>query len=212
MHTDTTAVRRRPLAHGHWIAAVIGALLVAVIAFAANACESLEGGPVRSEAEYRERVARTKEAGMAAVRALTPAPREAAEPQGRTLDAIAQTGTSTSCADDFGFDGDGETRDEPIFYWELTFSGPGDYRAAVGRLRRDWKRQGLTVRDIPAPGRGERGAGLPGVTTTDDHGTELSLHPDWYSGKPVLRADGGCIRHTYSYSPGASSSSSSASS
>ncbi|WP_316750083.1 hypothetical protein [Streptomyces herbicida] len=197
MHTDASATSPRPFLHGYRTITLIGAFLVAVIGFGAYACQSLEGGPVRSDAEYRERVAQTKQAGMAAVRALAPAPEEAAEPPGRTLDDIAQTGSSTSCVDDFGVDDGGVTRDEPIFFWELTFAGHGDYLAAVDDLRREWKRRGLTVKDVPAPGKGEPGAGLPGLTTTDEQGVEVSFRPDWYSGKPVVRADGGCMRHGY---------------
>ncbi|MEU5599068.1 hypothetical protein [Streptomyces sp. NPDC020298] len=195
MQTDTPAASPRPFLHGYRTITLIGAFFVAIIGFGAYACESLEGGPVRSDAEYRERVAQTKEAGQRTVRALTPAPDEASEPPGRTLDDIAETDGSTSCVDDLGVDDNGVTRDEPIYHWGLTFAGPDDYLAAVGRLRRQWKRQGLTVKDVPAPGKGEPGAGLPGVTATDDQGIELSLRPDWYSGKPVVRADGGCVRH-----------------
>ncbi|MFF4017758.1 hypothetical protein [Streptomyces sp. NPDC001843] len=195
MQTDAPATSTRPLPHGSRAITLISVSLAAVIGFGAYSCQSLAGGPVRSDAEYRERVAQTKEAGQRTVRALTPAPEEASEPPGRTLDETAETDGSTSCVDDLGVDDDGVTRDEPVYHWELTFTGTDDYRAAVGHLRRQWKRQGLTVKDVPAPGKGEPGAGLPGVTATDDQGIELSFRPDWYSGKPVVRADGGCVRH-----------------
>lgn len=42
---------------------------------------------------------------------------------------------------------------------------------------------------------GEPGAGLRGISAADDNGIELSLIPDWYSGKLILRANGGCVRH-----------------
>ncbi|MFD7442644.1 hypothetical protein [Streptomyces sp. NPDC059909] len=51
------------------------------------------------------------------------------------------------------------------------------------------------MEDVPAPGQGEPGAGLPGVRATDDHGIELSLRPGRYSGEATLVADGGCVRH-----------------
>ncbi|MGW7383479.1 hypothetical protein [Streptomyces sp. NPDC054794] len=198
MHTDSSAATSpRPPLHGYRAITLISVFFLAVIGFGAYACQSLEGGPVRSDVEYRARVAQTKKAGMEAVRSLTPAPEEAAEPPGRTLDDIAQKDSSTSCVDDFGVDDTGVTRDEPIFSWELSFTGRSDYLAAVDHLRREWKRQGLTVKDVPAPGKGEPGAGLPGITATDDQGIELALRPDWYSGDPVVRADGGCMRHSY---------------
>lgn len=198
MHTDSSAATSpRPFLYGYRTITLIGVFFVTVIGFGAYACQSLEGGPVRSDVEYRVRVEQTKKAGMEAVRGLTPAPEEAAEPLGRTLEDIAQKDSSSSCVDDFGFDDAGVTRDEPIFSWELTFAGRSDYLAAVDHLRLEWKREGLTVKDVPAPGKGEPGAGLPGITTTDDQGVELSFRPDWYSGEPAVRADGGCLRHAY---------------
>lgn len=173
----------------------IGAFFVLVIAFGAYGCTSLEGGPVRSASEYRARVDASKGAGVRTVLALSPAP----DLGGHRPDELAQEEGSGSCVDDFGVDDGDVTRDRPIYSWDLDFADTAAYRAAVDHLRRTWRQQGLAVEDLPAPKQGEPGAGLPGITTTDKDGIELALRPDWYSGKPTVRADGGCIRHQGAY-------------
>ncbi|POX55399.1 hypothetical protein C3489_10115 [Streptomyces sp. Ru71] len=171
-------------------AAALGALFVTALAFGAYGCTSMEGGRVHSADEYRARVDATKEAGARTVLALSPAP----DLGGHWPDELAQEESSGSCVDD----GD-VTRDQPTYSWDLDFADPAAYRAAVDHLRRTWQEEGLTVKNVPAPKQGEPGAGLPGITTTDKAGIDLSLRPDWYSGKPTVRADGGCMRHHGAY-------------
>ncbi|GGL11992.1 hypothetical protein GCM10010094_86180 [Streptomyces flaveus] len=169
---------------------MLGVLLVALIAFGAYGYQSLAGGSVRSAAEYRERVAETRAAGERALSDLEPIPATS----GGSLDE-----TSSSCVDDFGFDDTGVIRDEPTYEWTLEFPSADAYHAAVEKLRATWTDRDLSVKRVPAPGPGESGAGLRGISTTDENGIELYLTPDWYSGEPVLRVTGGCIRHEYSY-------------
>ncbi|WP_411082790.1 hypothetical protein [Streptomyces sp. cmx-18-6] len=144
------------------------------------------GGRVMAESEFREHLRLTEEAGEDAVRRL-----------GMDPSSIVDTHemANSSCKDEFGADGDGVTRDQPRVTWAPHFESRAAYRAAVDTLREAWSAQDLTVEDIPAPGKGERGAGLPGVRTKGDHDVELSLRPDWYTGEPTLTADGGCVRH-----------------
>ncbi|MGV9891486.1 hypothetical protein [Streptomyces sp. NPDC003395] len=173
----------------------LGALFVAALALGAYGCTSMEGGRVHSAAEYRARVDATKEAGVRTVLALSPAP----DLGGHWPDELAREESSTSCVDDFGVDDGDVTRDQPLYSWDLDFADPAAYRAAVDHLRRTWQGQALSVKDLPAPQQGEPGAGLPGISTTDEDGIDLSLRPDWYSGKPTVRADGGCMRHEGAY-------------
>lgn len=170
--------------YGYRAMTLISAALVALLAFGAAACQSMEGGPVRSAAEYAERAAQTKRAGDQTLNGLTPAP---------VQKGAAEKQVSSSCADDFGFDDAGVTRDEAAYKWRMDFASRAAYRSAVDHLRASWTGRGLEVKDVA----GRPGVGLPGITTTDEDGVELSLVPDYYSGEPVVRADGGCVRHEY---------------
>ncbi|MER7112647.1 hypothetical protein [Streptomyces sp. NPDC000229] len=161
---------------------VVGGLMVLVAALT----QGCAGGRVMSETEFREHVRLTQKAGEDAVRRLGMDPSSIVD-QREMADS--------SCKDDFGFDSEGVSRDQPSITWAPDFANRAAYEAAVDSLREAWSAQGLTVKDVPAPGKGEPGAGLAGVRTTDDHGIELSLRPDWYSGEPTLVADGGCVRH-----------------
>ncbi|MEU9469275.1 hypothetical protein AB0D78_21965 [Streptomyces avermitilis] len=173
------------------LAAVLAALvLVALLAFGSQAWESFAGGPVRSTAQFGEHVMATRQAGEDVYDQLSPMPLN---------QAYAEKEGSTSCVDDLGFDGTGVTRDEPIYTWELDFASRRDYLAAVVHLKAGWSEEGRTVKDIPAPAEGERGHGLPGVSTTDEHGTELALRPDYFTGEPVIRAEGTCMRYHDEY-------------
>ncbi|MER5955111.1 hypothetical protein [Streptomyces longhuiensis] len=165
--------------------------LVAFIGFTAKACESFEGGPVRSASAFRLHIENTKQAGEDAYAQLSPASLTA---------PYAEKEDSTSCVDDFGFDEEGVTRDRPIYTWSPPFTSRADYRTVVANLKAAWQSQGRKVTDVRAPAKGEPGKGLPGITTKDDHGTELSLQPAYYSGNPEIRAEGTCIRHRDEYS------------
>ncbi|MER6344497.1 hypothetical protein ACWC10_09390 [Streptomyces sp. NPDC001595] len=174
--------------------AVLGVVLVALLGLGASACQSVAVGPVLSAAEYRERVAGTEAAGERALGDLEPVP---VETGGGFLEEA-----NGSCVDDFGFDETGVTRDEPTYEWALEFADRDAYLAAVENLHRLWSERGYDVERVePQPD-----VDLPGVTATDDDGVELTLAPDWYTGKPVLRADGGCVRHEYSFADEESSS------
>ncbi|MEU2587881.1 hypothetical protein ABZ612_34280 [Streptomyces avermitilis] len=173
------------------LAAVLAALvLIALLAFLAHAWESFEGGPVRSTAQFSEHVMATRQAGEDVYDQLSPIPLN---------QAYAEKEGSSSCVDDLGFDDTGVSRDEPIYTWHLDFTSRRDYLAAVVHLKADWTREGRTVKDIPAPAAGERGHGLPGISTTDDNGTELALRPDYFTGEPVIRAEGTCMRYHDEY-------------
>ncbi|MEV5338523.1 hypothetical protein AB0K93_08545 [Streptomyces sp. NPDC052676] len=166
--------------------ALLGIAFVLLIAFGASACQSFAGGPVLSAAEYRERVSAAEAAGEETLRELTPAPTAS----GGVLDEV-----SGSCTDDFGFDDTGVTRDEPTYEWSLEFADRDAYLRAVEDLRRTWTERGLDVRSVEP----DEDSRLPGVATTTDDGVHLTLAPDWYSDQPVLRANGGCIRHEYGF-------------
>ncbi|RVU24473.1 hypothetical protein EOT10_15830 [Streptomyces antnestii] len=180
--TPTSPAKPRLFTRGQLTATVMAVLLVALLGFTAKACESVEGGQVRSTAEFKERVKATQQAGEDTYTALAPAPLQ--EP-------YAHKEGSTSCVDDFGFDDAGVTRDQPIYTWGVEFDDRDGYLTALANLKADWKEQGRTVRDI-APQ-----AGLPGISTTDAHGTQLTLAPDYYTNKPVIRAEGTCMRYHY---------------
>ncbi|MEU1458833.1 hypothetical protein [Streptomyces avermitilis] len=174
-----------------WLAAVLAALvLIALLAFLAHAWESFEGGPVRSTAQFSEHVMATRQAGENVYDQLSPIPLN---------QAYAEREGSSSCVDDLGFDDTGVSRSEPIYTWHLDFTSRRDYLAAVDHLKADWTKEGRTVKDIPAPAAGERGHGLPGISTTDDNGTELALRPEYFTGEPVIRAEGTCMRYHDEY-------------
>ncbi|MEU6992142.1 hypothetical protein ABZ953_15960 [Streptomyces sp. NPDC046465] len=162
-------------------------LTVAVLLLTALAtgCASL-AGPAESESAFREHMRDTQRAGEDAVRILGVDPDSVIDDK-RMANA--------SCKDDLGADPDGVTRDQPTVTWAPDFASRAAYATAVDTLRKEWSGQELTVKDIPAPKKGEPGAGLPGVRTTTDRGIELSLRPDWYTGEVTLTADGGCVRH-----------------
>ncbi|MFJ6700020.1 hypothetical protein ACIQM4_28770 [Streptomyces sp. NPDC091272] len=178
------SVRRRR--RGLLALIVCGVMTVFLLAAAAKAFASLAGFQVLSELEFRAHMDHTQEAGENTVRQL-----------GLDPDSVVDTKemASSSCVDDFGMDSGDVTRDQPTLTWTPVFADRAAYVAAVRVLREDWSAKGLTVHDVPAPAQGEPGAGLPGVRATDDHGVDLSMRPDWYSGEPVIRADGGCVRH-----------------
>lgn len=195
--TDTTNAPKesvgegqRVISRGHVVTIVATLVMVALLALTARACESFQGGPVRSAAELSRHVTTTQQTGEDVYAQLSPSPLGA---------PWAEKGASTSCVDDFGFDDIGETRDQPVYTWEVDFTDRRDYLTAVKRLRADWKEQGRTVRDEPAPDANDPGHGLPGIRTTDDHGAEISLGPDFYSGKPTLRVEGTCMRYHGEY-------------
>ncbi|MCX4547084.1 hypothetical protein [Streptomyces sp. NBC_01565] len=144
------------------------------------------GSRVMSETEFHEHLRLTQEVGEDAVRRLGMDP-------SATVDRREMA--NASCKDDLGTDSEGVTRDQPSITWAPDFASRAAYEAAVDTLRGAWSAQGLTVEDVPAPGSGEPGAGLPGVRTTSAHDIELSLRPDRYSGEPTVHADGGCVRH-----------------
>ncbi|MFI1203569.1 hypothetical protein ACH4VR_29755 [Streptomyces sp. NPDC020883] len=170
-------------------------LIIAGLVILAQGYESLEGGSVRSAADYTQHAAATKEAGERAIRQLMPAPYLAGTLPGATLeDTVRFDDSSSSCVDDFGTDHDGVTRNQPTYSWKLGFDSPRDYLAAISHLRARWVKRGIPVKDIPAPKKGTPGAGLPGISATEG-GIELSFGPEWATGALTMRADGGCIRH-----------------
>lgn len=191
MMTSPTPVPPRP---GHArrrqyrVLALVISGVVTVLLFGAlvKSCESVAGGPVLSETAFREYLRHTQEAGEDAVRLLGIDP-------GSVIDHKEMA--DASCKDDLVTDADAVTRDQPSVTWVPDFASRAAYTAAVATLREKWSAQGWKVKDIPPPAQGEPGAGLPGVRAMNDRGIELSLRPDWYSGKPTLIADGGCVRH-----------------
>ncbi|MET9093404.1 hypothetical protein ABZX72_15070 [Streptomyces cyaneofuscatus] len=169
--------------HRHRARALIASGVALLLGALTQGCAS---GRVMAESEFREHMRLTEEAGEEAVRRLGMDPSSIVD--GHEM-------ANASCKDEFGSDGDGVTRDQPRVTWAPRFESGAAYRAAVATLRAAWSEQGLTVEDIPAPGKGERGAGLPGVRAEGEHDVDLSLRPDRYSGEPTLTADGGCVRH-----------------
>ncbi|MET7697006.1 hypothetical protein [Streptomyces sp. NPDC005485] len=180
----------RVFGRGQIVAVAVALAFVVLFALAAKGCESIEGGRVRSTEEFRVYVRDTTRTGEEAYYQLTPTPTGA---------PYAEKEGSSSCVDDFGFDDNGVTRDQPIFTWDLRFASTGDYRTAVKGLKATWKKQGHKVKDLPAPAPGEPGHGLPGITTTLDDGIEVTVHPGYYSGKPELRVEGACTRYDDTY-------------
>ncbi|MFF8831503.1 hypothetical protein [Streptomyces sp. NPDC015131] len=164
----------------------VGTAIVLALAALARGCTAWEGGKILSETAFREHLRHTESAGEDAVRRLGLDPGSVYA--GREM-------ANASCKDDFGVDEGDVTRDRPTVEWSLDHVDRADYLAAVATLREEWRARGHTVKDVPAPPRGEPGAGLPGVRTTDDRGIALWLAPDHYSGVPSLVADGGCVRH-----------------
>ncbi|WP_186779823.1 hypothetical protein [Streptomyces salinarius] len=158
---------------------VLGVALVALLGLTAKACETVQGGPVHSTEELRDHVRATTRAGEDAYRALSPAPLN---------QPYASRQGSASCVDDFGFDDTGVSRGEPIFTWDLDFASDDDYRAALASLRATWREDGRTVEKVDN-----------GITATLDDGIRVTLHLDYYGGKPELRAEGTCMRYRHDY-------------
>ncbi|MFD9902746.1 hypothetical protein [Streptomyces sp. NPDC059063] len=171
----------------------LGIVAVMAVVAAFQVWDSMTGGPIRSAAEYENRVTETKAAGKRAIRQLTPAPRLTGTLPGATLDDTAEKEDSTSCVDDFGVDDAATARDQPLYSWDLTFHDRDAYLKAMKGLRKAWTARGLSVQAVPSREKGEPGHGLPGIKTTDD-GIDVYFGPDYYSDKPVVRADGGCVR------------------
>ncbi|NEE22936.1 hypothetical protein G3M58_92855 [Streptomyces sp. SID7499] len=158
---------------------VLGVSLVALLGLTAKACETIQGGPVHSTEEFRDHVRATARAGEDAYRALSPAPAKA---------PYASRQDSSSCTDDIGFDDTGVSRDEPTFTWDLDFTSDEDYRTALTSLRNTWRAEGRTVEKVET-----------GIATTLDDGIRITLHRDYYDGKPELRAQGSCMRYRHNY-------------
>ncbi|MFI1258153.1 hypothetical protein ACH4U6_30815 [Streptomyces netropsis] len=185
-----TATVSRKVVVRRWL---IGLAAVGVIGWTCSAVsdyfENLQGGPVRSAADYRKQDIKTREAGRRAVGELRPGAADA---------NLESEEDSTSCADDLGYDRDGVTREQPRYEWDLRYSGKADYLADLGKLRTTWEHRGWKTHDIPPPETTNRERPLPdwpGIRTTDDDGIAIRVSVDWYSGKPTLSTDGGCIRY-----------------
>ncbi|MEV4924811.1 hypothetical protein [Streptomyces roseoverticillatus] len=172
---------------------LIGVAAVATVSWACSAVsdffENLGGGPVRSAADYRKQDINTREAGRGIISDLRPGAGD--------RDRMHEEG-STSCVDDLGFDDNGVTRKQPHYTWGLHYSGEADYLADLAKLRAVWEHRGWKTEDQPAtePLNPDRPTPRwPGIRTTDDHGVAIAIRIDWYTGKPTLSADGGCIRY-----------------
>ncbi|GAA2915429.1 hypothetical protein GCM10020221_08950 [Streptomyces thioluteus] len=187
--TPTTGVSRKVVVR-RWLLclAAVGAIFWACSAVS-DFFENLGGGPVRSAADYRMRDIKTREAGRQAVGGLRPGAGDA---------SWMQEEGSTSCVDDLGFDRDGVRREQPHYKWKLQYSGKADYLTDLGRLRAEWQRRGWKTEDTSAPETLNPQHPIPqwpGIRTTDDHGVVIAIGIDWYTGKPVLSTDGGCVRY-----------------
>ncbi|MBH1938862.1 hypothetical protein I5Q34_32165 [Streptomyces sp. AV19] len=187
--TPTAGVSRKVVVR-RWL---IGLAAAAAIFWACSAVsgffENLGGGPIRSAADYREQDIKTREAGRRAIGGLRPGAGNA--------DWMTEEG-STSCVDDLGFDGDDVSRKQPRYEWNLRYAGKAEYLADLGRLRAAWGRRGWKTEDKPAPepvNPDRPTLRWPGIRTTDDHGVTVAVGIDRYTGKPVLSADGGCVRY-----------------
>ncbi|MFI2078311.1 hypothetical protein [Streptomyces triculaminicus] len=187
--TPTPGVSRKVVVR-RWVigiatAGVVGWGLWAVSDF----LENLGGGPVRSAADFRKQDIRTREAGRQTIGDLRPG-------VGRA-DWMREVG-STSCVDDLGFDGDGVTRKQPGYTWELRYATEAGYRADLDKLRAAWEHRGWKTDDKPPHeplNSQDRTPRWPGITTTDDHGVTITMGVDEYTGKPGLWTDGGCVRY-----------------
>ncbi|MER5784352.1 hypothetical protein ABT104_21930 [Streptomyces mobaraensis] len=202
--TDTPAGEAaRPAATWPWFAALAALALIcwgftAVTGF----FEDLGGGPVRSAADYRTQDIRTRAAGKAVIAGLRPGDHDA---PGR----MRREGSS-SCVDDLGFDGDGVTRDELHYTWDLEYAHEADYLADLDKVRATWRRHGWKVEETPesteeVAGRRERHP--PSISTVADHGITLSMYTDWFTKKPTVSANGGCVRYRTGRGVGARESS-----
>ncbi|MBC2878150.1 MULTISPECIES: hypothetical protein [Streptomyces] len=186
--TPTAEVSRRTVVRRWLVLAAAAALLFWACTAVSGFFENLNGGPVRTAADYRTQDIRTREAGKAAVAGLRPGDADA---PGRMSKE-----SSTSCVDDLGADGDGVTRDQPRYAWSLDYTRKADYLAGLDRLRTSWRRHGWKVEEVPDPGDADRPTPRwPEIRTVADHGITLSMGTNWYTNKPVLSADGGCVRY-----------------
>lgn len=200
---DVGAIVPKAPAQSGWRSAR-GAVLIAVgimlpLVLFAYACESIAGGPIKSAAAYRDYATATKLAGVRTVSRIRPRPHLAGAMPGATPQDTASEDESSSCKDDLGFDNEDVTRDQPVYSWDLSFTNRMAYLKALGDLRRQWKKAGLTVREIPAPGKSEPDRGIPGISMTQD-GRVHSFRLDHFSGTPVVKVEGDCIRHKTDFS------------
>ncbi|MEV5879683.1 hypothetical protein AB0L75_36820 [Streptomyces sp. NPDC052101] len=180
-----TAFRRRFRGQG---LSVAGAAVVFLLVGSVTGCAAMEGGPVRSEAQFLEHVRDTEAAGEDTVLFLGSYPDHVFV--GRSTD-------SASCVDDLGVDRDGIHRNQPSVSWAPDFeNGDAGYRAAVANLRRWWSERGWKVTTEPGTDPlTDKATGLQEIHTTDDHGVALSLSPGRRTGEGLVVADGGCVRH-----------------
>ncbi|MCA6090906.1 hypothetical protein LE181_01760 [Streptomyces sp. SCA3-4] len=151
--------------------------------------EELGGGPVRSAAHFRGQDINTREAGRKVLGQLRP---------GMWVSEIREGHGGTSCVDDFGRYQDGVTRKQLDYEWSLDYSSKADYSADLAKLRSAWEERGWKVHDTPPPetlNPDKPVPDWPGIRTTDDHGVTIAVRLDWFTYKPVLSADGGCIRY-----------------
>ncbi|MGW1073166.1 hypothetical protein [Streptomyces sp. NPDC002537] len=166
---------------------IIGLLLISLIGWVTVSIpefiENLEGGPVHTAGEYRERDTQTRQAGKREVGRLGP----------RVGDPYVGDANSESCGDGLG-DDVGVSSDRPTYEWNLSFPDRDAYLTQLKELRASWENRGWKVRDVAARDSGP-GKGLPGIKTADPDGITITVAPDWYSDDVVLRTDGSCIRH-----------------
>ncbi|MGV4989039.1 hypothetical protein ACVB8X_42090 [Streptomyces sp. NRAIS4] len=167
---------------------VAGPVVVFLLVGSVTGCAAMEGGPVRSDAQFLEHVRDTQAAGEDTVRFLGSDPESV---------ILGKSTDSASCMDDLGVDRDDTHRDQPSVSWALDFKdGDAGYRAAVAELRRRWSQRGwkVTTEPVTDPVTG-KATGLQQIHTTDDHGVALSLSPGRRTGEGLVVADGGCVRH-----------------
>ncbi|WP_053811140.1 MULTISPECIES: hypothetical protein [Streptomyces] len=168
----------RPRHLWRWILAVVGVGLAWWGLFAVDAYLT---DPVRSAAAYHQRDAQTRQAGTDIAQHLTRA---------KSVGTASPKG-STSCVDDFGVDGLGETRDEPTYVWRLRYRSHGEYLAEVKRLRAEWRARGWQVSGADP----DADPAVVGVSAITGDGIDLSLTLDFYTSQPVLTSHSGCMRH-----------------
>ncbi|MFI0738371.1 hypothetical protein ACH4PU_09785 [Streptomyces sp. NPDC021100] len=186
--TPIAGVSHKAVVRRWLVLAAAAALLFWACTAVSDFFENLDGGPVRTAADYRTQDIRTREAGKAAVAGLRPGDGDASGRMSKE--------SSTSCVDDLGADGDGVTRDQPHYTWSLDYARKADYLADLDRLRTSWRRHGWKVEEVPDPEDADRPTPRwPEIRTVADHGITLSMGTNRYTNKPVLSADGGCVRY-----------------
>ncbi|MGI5337080.1 hypothetical protein ACQEVS_06655 [Streptomyces sp. CA-181903] len=189
--TPTAGVSRKTVVRRWLILAAAFALLFWACGAVHDFFEKLDGGPVRSAADYRTQEIRTREAGRTAVAGLRP---------GVGRPGWTQEERSTSCVDDLGADDNGVTRGRPKYEKSLEYARKADYLADLSRLRASWQQHGWKVRNTPDPASSQdtddrSEPRWPGIRTVADHGIALFMGTDSYTKRPILSADGGCIRY-----------------